>query len=177
MPVPITNPTVLILALLFVLIPSKSVASISTLQKIIVVYLVGVVVNELSSQYFEVPFYHLNVSISCSTIVLSLLAAGYFVGKTNLRQTTESVKRTGIMQGWVLAMVIIAVHMVLLGLMLRRFYGYGYERNLAVLGKLCLYLLLFVLLWKRLDVCRFRQTVGLILTLFYSVVIYTKVGL
>lgn len=177
MPISITNPAALVLASLFVLAPFKSVTSTKLLQKIIAFYLVSVVVNELSSQYFKIPFLPFDMSISCSTIVLSLLAAGYFVGRANLCQRAESITGTGILHGWVLALVIIVAHMVLLALMLRCFYGYGYERDLAVLGNLCLYFLLFIFLWKGLDVCRFRQAVGLILTLFYSVVIVTKVGL
>jgi len=177
MPVPITNPAALVLASLFVLAPFKSVTSTKVLQKIIAFYLVSVVVSELSSQYFKIPFLPFDMSTSCSTIVLSLLAAGYFVGRANLRQRAESITGTGILHGWVLALVIIVTHMALLALMLRRFYGYGYERDSAVLGNLCLYFLLFVFLWNRLGACRFRQAVGLILMLFYSCVILKKVGL
>ncbi len=177
MPISITNPAVLVLASLFVLAPFKSLTSTKVLQKIIAFYLVSVVVSELSSQYFKIPFLPFDMSTSCSTIVLSLLAAGYFFGRANLHQRAESIAGTGILHGWVLALVVIVVHMVLLGLMLRRFYGYGYERDLAVLGNLCLYFLLFVFLWNRLGACRFRQAVGLILMLFYSCVILKKVGL
>lgn len=177
MPVLITYPVVLLIASLFTLVPFKSATSIKTLQKIIVFYLVSSIVNELSSQYFKIPFLPFDMSMSCSTIVLSLCTVGYFVGKAISGQTDESMVGTGILCSWALAMTIIMGHMVLLSLLLSSFYGYGYERDLVVLGNLCLYFLLFILLWKRLDVRSFRQGMGLILTLFFSVVIVSKVGI
>jgi hypothetical protein len=84
------------------------------------------------------------------------------------------VGKTDILIGWELASLIMIAHMLLLSLILNKFYGYGYERNLGVLGNLCLYFLLFILLWDELGRYRFRLCAGLILAVFYLAVMATK---
>ncbi|MCX5637288.1 MAG: hypothetical protein NTX52_06300 [Planctomycetota bacterium] len=64
--------------------------------------------------------------------------------------------------------------MALLRLALSRFYGYGYERDLSVLGNLCLYFLVFILLWESFKRPRFRQGIGLIITFFCVAAIVAK---
>ena len=174
MPIPIENPIILLLASLFILVPFKSKLSIKTLQKIIGFYLFAVLVNESSSQYFRNHFLPLDIDVSCSTVILSLCAMGFLVGRVKSTGAPRSSERTYILYSWLLVMVIIVVHMILLSLMLKNFYGYGCERNLSVLGNLCLYFLLFIFLWEKLDKLRFRQGIGLILAVFYFALIVVK---
>jgi uncharacterized membrane protein len=137
-------------------------------------YLVSVPVNELSSQYFQISFLPVNIRASYSTVVLLLCSIGYLVGRVNSTNRLKSDRRTNILYGWVLALVIIIIHMVLLTLILSRFYDFGYERNFSTLGNLCLYFLLFIVLWENLNKVRFRQGIGLILAVFYLAVIIAK---
>jgi Ca2+/Na+ antiporter len=71
---------------------------------------------------------------------------------------------------WYIAFAMIAGHMMVLALLLKGFYGYGYERDVPVLGNLSLYLLLFLLIWRRLDSTAFRRLAGVALLIFYITV-------
>lgn len=173
MPIAIEKPAILVLASFLILVPFKSETP-NTVQKIMVFYLVSVPVNELSARYFQISFLAANISVSYTTVVLLLCTIGYLAGRANSANTPRGVGRANILYGWVLALAVIIVHMVLLSLILSKFYGYGYERNLSVLGNLCLYFLLFIVLWEKLDRLRFRQGVGLILAFFYLAVIVAK---
>jgi len=169
MPIPIAKPVVFVLASFSILVPFKS-TSANTLQKVVVFYLVGVLVNELVPQYFPTPLPFMRINVSYSTVVLFLCAIGYFAGRVNSTNTMQSTDRTNILRGWILALAILIIHMAALGFALYKFYGYGYERNLSVVGNLCLYFLLFLLLWDKLDKLRFRQCLGLILGVYYLTV-------
>lgn len=173
MPIAIEKPAILALASFFTLALFKS-EPLNTLQKIILFYLVSVPVNELSSQYFQISFLPVNIRASYSTVVLLLCAIGYLVGRVNSINRLQSGGRTDILYGWVIALVIITIHIVLLSLILSKFYSFGYERNFSTLGNLCLYFLLFIVLWEKLNKVRFRQGIGLILAVFYLAVIVAK---
>lgn len=164
-------PLVLVLAGAFVSAPLKS-ELVRTLQKVTGFYLVGVLVNESAGRYFNIPFLPANVSVPFSAVVLLMCGIGHLAGKINSAETLESTKRTTIISGWGLTIGAVIVHMVSLGLILERFYGYGHERNLSVLGNLCLYFLLFIFLWRKLEGLRFRQAMGLALGFSYFVMIF-----
>jgi hypothetical protein len=164
MPIAIEKPAILTLASFFMLALFKS-EPLNTLQKIMLFYLVSVPVNS---------FLPVNIRASYSTVVLLLCSIGYLVGRVNSTNRLKSDRRTNILYGWVLALVIIIIHMVLLTLILSRFYDFGYERNFSTLGNLCLYFLLFIVLWENLNKVRFRQGIGLILAVFYLAVIIAK---
>lgn len=168
--VSIEQPVILIFGALFILLPLRSEAII-TLQKIIGFYLFCVIVNQFSLHYFSFSFMSLNTSISYSAIVLSLCATGYILGKVNSSTTQQENEGGDIISSWILALSIVIIHIILLSLILNKFYGYGYERNLNALGNLCLYFLLFIVLWNKFDILRFRLSTGLILAI-YSVAIF-----
>jgi len=171
MPIPIERPVILMLGSLFILAPFRSEAP-ATLQRIIGFYLSSVTVNQLSSQYFSFSFLGGDISVSYSAVVLLLCATGYALRKVNSTNKLRNVRRVNIIYGWVFAIAIIVIHIVLLSLILNEFYGYGYEQNLSVLGNLCLYFLLFIVLWEKLGSFCFRRGIGLILTVFYLAAIF-----
>ena len=167
MTIPVENPVIMVLASFFMLVPFKP-EKISTLQKIICFYLFSVIVNQISAQYFPTSIFSANIDISYSIIPLLLCGLGYLTTIT-IQQT---VKRENISHAWITALIIIIVHIIFLSVILNKFYGYGYERNLSTVGNLMLYLLLFVLLWEKLSSLRFRQSMALVLALFYLVAIF-----
>jgi hypothetical protein len=164
-PVPIERPLILLLASLFILVPSKSQVT-NALRKITAFYLLAVPINELASQNFHVPLLS-GVTVSYSAVVLLLCAAGFLLGRTNSQNDRFAPEKSELLPGWALAMATIVGHMVVLTLLLSRFYGYGDEYNLSVLGNLCLYLLVFIVIWEKLANLRFRQALGLVLAAFY----------
>jgi hypothetical protein len=173
MAIPIEKPAIMVFGAFFILVPFRPEA-VTALQKIVSFYLICVQVNELSSQYLQVSFLPSDVSISYTGVVLALCAIGYLIRRVNSKTIRRPVGKTDILIGWELASLIMIAHMLLLSLILNKFYGYGYERNLGVLGNLCLYFLLFILLWDELGRYRFRLCAGLILAVFYLAVMATK---
>jgi len=172
MPVAIENPVIPAIASFFILVNYKSKTSLEVIQKITGFYLVAVLVNQLSQQYFQTSSLPINFRVSSSIVVLSLFAAGFFIAAKKSVNPPDSIYKT-LFYSWVFAFGVIIAHMAIVGVMLNRFYGYGYDRDLYVLGNLCLYFLLFIFLWKKLGNIRFRQAVGLILAVFYTAVALT----
>jgi len=173
MTIPVDRPVILVLGSISMLVPFRSELP-NTLQKIVGLYMVGVLVDGLSLQYFQVPFLLSHISVSCSMIVVLLCAVGYLCDRTGSDDTVGGVERSGVMGGWMLVFVIVAFHMAFLSVLLHKFYGYGYERDLSVLGRLCLCFLLFITLWEKLGRLRFRQCIGLILAVFCLAMIAVK---
>ena len=172
MPISIEKPVILVLGAIFILIPLK-VEVIARLQQITGFYLIIVVVSQLSSNYFTPPLLPAGISVSYSIVFLFLCTTGYFLEKIGSHRPLNT-SSGNILHSWLSVLAIIVVHMVLLSLVLHKFYGYGYERNLAVLGKLILYFLLFLVLWKKLYESHLRQCIGLIMTIFYLVVMFAQ---
>lgn len=171
--VPIEKPPILVFAAVLMLIPFRS-ESAGTLLRIVGLYMVGVVVNESSAVSFQIVYLLPGVSISWSTIILLLCAIGYLCGRMGSIEAEPKVDRTGLSHGWVVVLAVMILHMILLSAMLGRFYGYGYDRNLTVLGNLCLYFLLFITLCEKLGQVAFRQIMGFVFAVFYLAVTIMK---
>ena len=175
MPISIEMPAVLVLGAIFMLIPLRSEV-IARLQQIIGFYLIAVIVNQLSSNYFTLPLLSTSVSVSYSILVLFLFSIGYFLEEIGSIHRPMNIIVGDVLHGWLLALSIVIIHISLLSLVLHRFYGYGYERNLAVLGNFTLYFLLFLVLWRNLYRSNLRCYIGLIMTIFYLIVIAKQQG-
>lgn len=169
--IPVENPTILVLASFLILVPFKSEA-LSSLQMMMCFYLFSILVNQISGQYFPFPISFGKIDISYSIIPLLLCGLGYLTSKVNSTNVHQFIEGKNMFYAWIVTFTIITVHIILLSLILRKFYGYGYERNLSTAGNLMLYLLLFILLWKRLGNLRFRRSMGLVLASFYLISIF-----
>ena len=167
--------SILMFGAIFMLIPLKSEVT-ARLQQIIGFYLFAVAVSQLSSNYFTPPVLPAGISVSYSIVVLFLCTIGHFLEKIGSIHRSLNTSAGYVLHGWLLALAIIVVHMVLLSLVLYRFYGYGYERDLAVLGNLTLYFLLFLVLWRDLYGSYLRRCIGLVMTIFYLAVIIAQRG-
>ena len=175
MPISIETPAILVLGAIFMLIPLSSEV-IARLQQITGFYLIAVAVNQLSSHYFTLPLLPTSVSVSYSVLVLFLFSIGYFLEKIGSIHRPLNIISRDVLHGWLLALSIIIIHISLLSLVLQRFYGYGYERNLAVLGNLTLYFLLFLVMWRNLYIPLLRRCVGLVIMIFYLVATVAQGG-
>jgi len=173
----IVRPVIFLVASFFMLVPFKPKPSIKTLQKITGFYLIAILVNQSEGQYFQISFLPVKASIPFGSAILLLCATGFLAGKVEPGERVTCSYAKEIAGGWLLAGAVITGHMLLLWPMLRKFYGYGYERNWGVLGSLCLYLLVFIFLWAVLEKRRFRQGIGLVFAVFYMAMIFAKRGL
>ena len=167
------TPEILAFASALVLLPVRQKTQLDTLQKIVVFYLVATVLNQLTSQYFQVSFPNGTANVSYTVIIMIPFALAAILARQRLLSFSESMDKE-ILSCWYVALAVIVGHMIVLALILRKFYGYGYEHDVSVLGNLCLYVLLFLLTWRRFDSVPFRRVVGVVLLLFYVAVIIGK---
>jgi len=174
LPIAIERPGVLIVASILILLPSRR-ELVRILQSVTALYLVCVLVNEAHLRYLAIPGLSAGIRISCSVVPLALLAAGYLADRWITRGSDGRSLLSSLRGAWLLAGGIVIAHMAVLGLLLHRFYGYGYEQDLRVLGSLALYYLVFLGAWRPLGRPWVRRAAGLILAIFYAAVAAGKV--
>jgi len=149
------------------LLPLFKSNSLATLQKLIAFYLIAVIVNEISLQHFQLRILSMDLGVSWSMPVLLLFMTACIANRLGSTKKKTQPQCRHISTAWVLALVLIISHMIVLGPILHKFYGYGYRHDLPVAGNLCLYLLLFLSVWKSLDRLWLRRFTALVLALFF----------
>ena len=107
---------------------------------------------------------NLHLSYSVPFVMLAAFSLFFTTPKLEVEKTYKV--------SWIMAVVLITVHLLALLWMLREFYGYGHEHDLKVLGHITLYLLLFIMLWPYLKHLRCRQIAGFVLAVFYTGMIF-----
>ena len=157
-PIPVETPSILLLASLFLLVPSQSTSPMATLQKITTLFLTSVLLDEVRIGLFSLPLGPHRLQISYSVVVLLLCAIGFFLYRVRPSHRQDA----SLYQAWLWVGAIVIAHMVFLYGLLKTAYGYGYERDIHVLGSIGLYLLQFYLLWPQLERPAFRQLSGLV---------------
>jgi len=164
LPLPIQRPWVLVVASILIAIPSRR-PHVRLLQQIVALYLICVCINEAHLRYLWFSVGVLSVSLAYSAIPLLVFAAGYVANRRAAR-AADGALRSGLMSGWLVAAGVVLAHMAVLAVLLHRFYGYGYEHDLAVLGNLALYVLVFLTAWPQLSDTRRRLAIALVLLIF-----------
>ena len=146
-------------------------AEVIMVQRIIGLCVIGICVNQLSLEYVSLSHFGCNLTISYGLICAVIIGIGYLINRPGNEVVKEQASSVGIKSVLILASGIICGHMFVLWLLLNRYYGYGYERDAGVLGGLSVSILLFAFLWQQLGEPRFRQLIGMILTVSSIVVI------
>lgn len=109
------------------------------LLRLVLAFFAGILVNQAMLNSFELTVNHLNVTLYWHFPVLLLFFAGFyaFFGK-NLSQFNE-------MSGYYLiAGVLVSLHMVILFVLLTRTFGLGYENSLQVLANIVIFSIFFI---------------------------------
>lgn len=166
LPIVIERPVVLVVAAILTLVPLGR-RPVQILQRVVVLYLFCIVVNEVHLQYVKIAIPPLDLRIAGSALPLVLLIGGWLVDRrTSPRRQGRAAPR--LLTGWFVAGGVILAHMAVLAALLHAFYEYGYEQDVHVLGSFALYFLVFLACWRPLRRARLRQAVGLALMLFYA---------
>ena len=173
-PVPIERPLILLLGLFLGLLNFKKLWSLVLLQKIILLYLICILFNQLSLQFVRIPLGQASLTFPASFGALILLLAGFALIKAAQIDSLIAARDRVLFPGWAACFGLIVLHMLLLILMLRKFYGYGYEHNLKVIKSLYLYFLVFLFSWRQLDSVRFRQIMAAVFAALYICLIIVK---
>ncbi len=174
LPIAIERPGVLIAASILILVPFRREV-IRIIQRVTALYLVWALIHEAHLRYLAIPGLSGGIRISCSMVPLAFFAAGYLADRWATHASDGRSLLSSLRGAWLLAGGIVIAHMAVLGLLLHRFYGYGYEQDLRVLGSLALYYLVFLGAWRPLGRPWVRRAIGLILVIFYVAVAAGKV--
>jgi len=164
----VEQPALLVAAGLWIVAPLRWRRA-EVVQQITAFYLICVVVNELAERYLEFGFAAVNLKVSASAVILSICAIGHALGRAGAEGRGGCARACDLAGVWVLVVGVIAGHMFVLWALLKVFYGYGYERDLHVLGRVCMCVLLFVFLWGELGRGTLRRLVGVILAAYFAV--------
>jgi hypothetical protein len=131
-PSSLVHPTWLVPAGLWLLVPHRS-ASLRRMQDLVFAYISLVMVTEAARLSWEVGSFRVSASVVC----VALAGAGWMVPV--LRRDPRGVQRPVLPDGTlVVAAGVLAVHALTLGVVLHGWYGYGYEADIAVAGRVAL---------------------------------------
>ena len=172
-PIKIERPFILLVAAIFTIFSFKRGHNLLLLQKIILLYLVEILFNQLSRQFIQIPFGRESITIQVSFITLLLLATGFILKKAGVG-TTCNIVSGDIMLSWAAVFAAIIIHMSVLLLLLKRFYGYGSEHDGGVLAGLCLYFLVFLFSWSQFDHKHLRQITAMVLSILFLLMFIAK---
>ena len=167
-PIPIERPWILAIASSLLLVPAREHRFV-LLQRFIGLYLIAVLFNQVYDQYATVSIASRQIGISRSVGPLLLCAAGSVLMWFRPKESIDVARRARLLWAWCTALGIAMAHLLILALLLHRFYGYGYENDFRVLAHLALYFLLFLVLKRPLDHRGSRILSGLTLLVSYAV--------
>ena len=129
--------------------------------------------NQLSQQFIHIRVRHSNITVSLGLIALVPLGAAFLFGKLQAGKIVNK-EATDLLRSWAGISAIIASHMLLLFLLLRNFYGYGYERNFGVLATMCLYFVVFIFSWEQLEDKHLHRITAIVSAAFFAAMILIK---
>jgi len=164
---------ILLPASLILFIPLKEELMV-VIQKVVGIYLVCVLVERAATHHFVIDISRYHVNLSFSIVIVAFYLAGHLAGRfAGRREPVRIAENKYLRWAWRLTLGLIVLHMLFLGPMLRWFYGYGYERNTAVLGQIVLFYIVFMFLWRPLSYYILRGGAGVIF-LIYCLLTYFK---
>jgi len=166
----VEQPALLAAACLCVVAPLRW-RTAEVVQRVTAFYLLCVAFNELAERYVELAVAGVNLKISVSAVTLSICAIGYAFQGAGAEDRGRCAQESDLSGAWAAVVGVIAAHMFVLWGLLKVFYGYGYERDFHVLGRVCMCVLLFVFLWGELGSGAFRRVLGLILGAYFVVIL------
>ncbi len=163
--VEIKRPVILLAGSVFALFNFEGCNRYSVIIKIILLYIIEMLFNQLSGRLVHIgPF-----SVHLSLIALVPLAVSFICSRVGQSQPA-TLDTKNLLKSWAIVFAIVIVHMLLLFIPLKSIYGYGCEHNLSILANMCLYFLVFIFVWRQLDKTSFRRITALILTAFFVVI-------
>lgn len=133
--------------------------NLSCVQNFIILYFIELVFAALTDEYFTVSRF--NLSISFSFLLTVFLVISYlWANDYRCGPGGELIK------SWCLVFGIFLVHMSVLYLLLVNFYGFGYERNGAVISRICLHCVIFITCWKLVNHSPCRRITGIFFVIY-----------
>ena len=167
--VEIRRPLILLAASVFALFNFKKSSQCSLIQRIALLYIIEMLFAKLSQQFVHIGSFQ----ISLALIILVPLSVAFVCNRLN-KGKALTIETKDILKSWGAVFAIIVFHMLILFLLLKNFYGYGYEHSPNVLANMCLCFLVFLFSWRQLENLRLRQCVAAIITILVLAIAITQ---
>jgi len=165
----ITHPSLLVFASLILILPIRFPPG-STVRTIMALFLSFVPIDQIAGTPHTVSIFGTNLLVSLSLPVLILCAAGRCFGTSQ----TDNTRDTPLPYIATVLIGLILTHLGVLYVLLTRFYNYGHERDIPIIGHSILFMLLFLCLRDVLASTPFRRILATILLPFY--ILYSIMG-
>jgi len=162
--VEIKRPAILLAGSILALFNFEKSHRISVITKIILLYIIEMFFSQMSGRVFHIRSF----SIHLSLIAMVPLAASFVFSKFR-KSKLSSLETNDLLKSWAAVFAVIVLHMLLLFLLLKKIYGYGYDHNFGVFANMCLYFLVFVFSWQQLENICLRRITAIILTAFFVI--------
>jgi hypothetical protein len=163
--VEIKRPVILLAGSVFVMFGFARYKSLSVITKIIILYIIAMFFNQLSERFVHIGLFSVHLSL-IAMIPLALSFICFNVQQSQL----SSVDTNDLLKSWAVVFTVVILHLLLLFILLKNIYGYGYDHNLAVLANMCLYFLVFIFSWRQLEQISVRRITALIFAVFFVVI-------
>lgn len=125
--------------------------SFSLLQRLLLVYFVCMLISQLTMDQIILASQSYRFILPKSVIPLFLYAMGFILYVISGQMNHLLKRNAHWWRLWGIVSAILIVHMICLWGLLKSIYGFGYEHNIEVLGKLLLYALCFLFTWDILN--------------------------
>ena len=169
--IPIVAPAILLLASMTLWLRPAN-GRFAMIQGVMSIYLCSVPVNEIMRYHSSMRFFTHDLRISYALIVLAPFVLGHIIGLLFVnRGQGKDRKKSNNKLVWIAAITIIGIHMILQTGILHMCYGYGYERNIAVLGWISLFYLIYKTLSRILEATSWRRMICIILLTYYGLIV------
>lgn len=107
---------------------------LNILLRLTLAFLVGILVNQAMLNSFKLPVGNFSVTLFWHLPVLVLFFAGFYLRFTkNFKRVTESLSN------YLIAGVVVGLHMIVLFVMLNCTFGFGYENSLQIFVNLIVF--------------------------------------
>ena len=165
----IQRPFILLFGLAYVLFDCKKNRAFLVIEQVILLYMIEFLFKQLSERFFHFGVF----SIQQSLLVMILLSISFMYTKIQRHRftSTDSTEYGYLLRSWGGIFGVILVHMLFLFTLLKSKYGYGYEYNISVLANMCMYFLVFIFTWEKLENVGLRRITAIILAVFLIVIL------
>lgn len=155
------SPWSLLILLCLLLWPLRQ-GYVLTLQKLTATYMVA-----LSIDYLGGTYWHLRDTLQVAASLLAVGAVAVAVVCDGWRRPQDVAARQ---ISWAagIGMAVIVIHLVVVGLLIHAWYGYGTQRSLPVLGQLAMVLLVGMMAWRLSNSAVVRVGIGITGILCYG---------
>jgi len=156
--VEIQTPVIYLLVSVCIILSIKS-EILEILQMLSAIYLISLPLNHLSSHYFTLTWWNLDVNYTFPFVILIYFIFGILKWSSCHKKNIHTITfpKSDIL---FLTLILLLVHVLGNYIILKYKYGYGYEHNTLLIGRISLYFLLMIWLGPLFSDSNLRKHFG-----------------